>query len=146
MAGGGGRCRRDLCRAKGQSISGTGGGLNSGAKRAATAADTMNTMRVKARANLPCLNRKRLGVRRSCPHIARMADGYIIEVTNPFVAADEPVKQIWYAHIHDRNRAIRAVRKAAGAPQEVSGDVVRSERHVILLERLGILEGEVRSV
>ena len=74
-----------------------------------------------------------------------MADGYIIEVTNPFAAAGEPEKTIWYAHIHDKKRAIRAVRKAAGAKKDVSVDVVRSERHVILLERLGILEGEVRS-
>ena len=68
-----------------------------------------------------------------------MADGYIIEVTNPFVAAGEPVKQTWYAHIHDRTKAIRAVRKAAGASKHVTVDVVRTERHVILLERLGLL-------
>jgi hypothetical protein len=75
-----------------------------------------------------------------------MADGYIVEVTNPFAAADEPARQIWYAHIHDKARAIRAVRKAAGAAKHLSVDIVRTERHVILLERLGILEGEVRSV
>ena len=74
-----------------------------------------------------------------------MADDYILEVTNPLAAADEPAKRIWYAHIHDKARAIRAVRKAAGATKEVSVDVVRRERHVILLERLDLLEGEVRS-
>jgi hypothetical protein len=74
-----------------------------------------------------------------------MADGYIIEVTNPLAAADEPVRQIWYAHIPDKAKAIRAVRKAAGATKQASVDVVRTERHVILLERLGLLEGEVRS-
>ena len=75
-----------------------------------------------------------------------MSDGYIVEVTNPFVGADEPAKQIWYAHIPDKARAIRAVRKAAGATKHVSVDVVRTERHIFLLERLGILEGEVRSI
>jgi hypothetical protein len=74
-----------------------------------------------------------------------MADGYIVEVTNPFPVAGEPNKQIWYAHIYDRQRAMKAVRKAAGARKHVSVDIVRTERHVILLERLGILEGEVRA-
>jgi hypothetical protein len=40
--------------------------------------------------------------RRACRHIAGMADGYIVEVTSPFAAAGEPVRQIWYAHIHDK--------------------------------------------
>jgi hypothetical protein len=88
---------------------------------------------------LPCLNRKALATRRTCRHIARMADGYLIEVTNPLAADGEPVKQTWYAHIHDRTKAIRAVRKAAGASKHVTVDVVRTERHVILLERLGLL-------
>ena len=73
-----------------------------------------------------------------------MADGYIIELTNPPAAEDKPVKEIWYAHIPDRKRATRAVRKAAGAAKAVTVDIVRPERHKILLERLALLEGEVR--
>jgi hypothetical protein len=73
-----------------------------------------------------------------------MADGYIIELTNPPAAEDKPVKAIWYAHIPDRKRAIQAVRKAAGAGKAAAVDIVRPERHKILLERLALLEGEVR--
>jgi len=73
-----------------------------------------------------------------------MADGYIIELTNPPAAEDKPVKEIWYAHIPDRKRAMRAVRRAAGAGKAVAVDIVRPERHKILLERLALLEDEVR--
>jgi hypothetical protein len=51
---------------------------------------------------LPSLNRKALATSRICRHIWRMADGYVVEVTNPFAAPGEPVKQIWFAHIHDK--------------------------------------------
>jgi len=74
-----------------------------------------------------------------------MADGYIIELTNPPAAEDKPVKEIWYAHIPDRKRAIRAVRRAARAGRAVAVDIVRPESHKILLERLALLEGEVRA-
>jgi hypothetical protein len=73
-----------------------------------------------------------------------MADGYIIELTNPPAPEGERAKEIWYAHIPDRKRAIRAVRKAAGAGKAAVVDIVRPERHKILLERLALLEGEVR--
>jgi hypothetical protein len=82
---------------------------------------------------------------RAFAHIIGMADGYIIEITSPPAAGGEPMKQIWYAHIPDKKRAITAVRKAAGASQNVAVEIVRTERHLILLQRLGILEGEVRS-
>jgi hypothetical protein len=77
-------------------------------------------------------------------HGSKMADGYIIELTNPRAAEGKPAKEIWYAHIPDRKRAIRAVRKAAGVGKAVAVDIVRPERHRILLERLALLEGEVR--
>ena len=54
------------------------------------------------------------------------------------------MREVWYAHIPDRKRAIRAVRKAAGAGKDVAVDILRAERHIILLERLALLEGEVR--
>jgi hypothetical protein len=73
-----------------------------------------------------------------------MADGYIIEITNPPVAEDKPLKEIWYAHIPDRKRALKPVRKAARAAKDAAVDIVRPERHKILLERLALLEGEVR--
>jgi hypothetical protein len=73
-----------------------------------------------------------------------MADGYIIEVTIPPTAGGKPTKAIWYAHIHDKKRALRAVRKASGADKGMAVEIIRAERHGILLERLGILEGEVR--
>ena len=73
-----------------------------------------------------------------------MSHGYIIELTRPPAAEGKPPKEIWYAHIHDKERAIRAVRKAAGAKKEVAVDIVREESHKMLLERLGLLEGEVR--
>jgi hypothetical protein len=38
----------------------------------------------------------------------------------------------------------RAVRKAAEAPKGAAVDVVRPEKHKVLLERLALLEGEVR--
>jgi hypothetical protein len=72
-----------------------------------------------------------------------MADGCIIEITDPPFAG-KPFKEIWYAHILDRKRAIKAVRKAAGAGKTVAVDIVRPERHRILLEHLALLEGEVR--
>jgi len=64
-----------------------------------------------------------------------MADGYIIEITNPPFAEGKLFKEIWYAHIPDRKRAIKAVRKAAGAGKTVAVDILRPERHKILLER-----------
>jgi hypothetical protein len=72
-----------------------------------------------------------------------MADGYVIEVTRVPGPDGEPSRETWYAHIHDRDRAVRAVRKAAGAGRQAAVDVVRAEKHRILLERLAILEGEV---
>ena len=73
-----------------------------------------------------------------------MADGYILEVTIPPMAGGELVKETWYAHIADKKRAIEAVKKAVGARKEAAVHVVRAERHKVLLERLGLLEGEVR--
>jgi hypothetical protein len=65
------------------------------------------------------------------------AEGYIIEVTNPPDALGERTRQVWYAHIHERGRAIRAVRKAAGAGRQAAVDFVRTEKHrILLLERL----------
>jgi len=75
-----------------------------------------------------------------------MADGYVIQVTSVPNTNGERSKEIWYAHIHDRDRAIRAVRKAAGAGRRAAVDVVRTEKHRVLLERLAILEGEVRQL
>ena len=73
-----------------------------------------------------------------------MADGYVVEVRTPPLAGGESVKEIWYAHIPDEKRAIKAVRKAAGAGKDTAVNVVRAESHKVLLERLGLLEGEVR--
>lgn len=73
-----------------------------------------------------------------------MADGYVLEVTNPSEVEGKPPRQIWYAHIPDRNRAIKAVRKAAEAGKHAAVEIVRAERHQVLLERLALLEGEVR--
>ena len=74
-----------------------------------------------------------------------MADGYVVEITNPPEVEGKPQRQIWYAHIPDRNRAIKAVRKAAEAGRRAAVEIVRPEKRRILLERLALLEGEVRS-
>ncbi len=74
-----------------------------------------------------------------------MADGYVLEITNRHDVEGKPPRQIWYAHIPDRNRAIKAVRKAAEAGRHAAVEIVRPERHKILLERLALLEGEVRA-
>ena len=74
-----------------------------------------------------------------------MADGYVLEIKNAPEVDGKPLRQIWYAHIPDRNRAIRAVRKAAEAGEHAAVEIVRPERHKILLERLALLEGEVRA-
>lgn len=73
-----------------------------------------------------------------------MADGYVVEVGGPREAEDKPDREIWYAHIPDKGKAVRAVRKASGASRNTAVEIVRSERHKILLERLALLEGEVR--
>jgi hypothetical protein len=73
-----------------------------------------------------------------------MADSYVIEIKNTPEVEGTPLRQIWYAHIPERNRAIKAVRKAAGAGRHAAVEIVRPERHKILLERLALLEGEVR--
>jgi hypothetical protein len=72
------------------------------------------------------------------------ADGYVIEVKIEASSDGERSSEIWYAHIHDRDRAIRAVRKAAGAGRQAAVDIVRTEKHKTLVERLAVLEGEVR--
>jgi hypothetical protein len=74
-----------------------------------------------------------------------MADGYVLEVINSSQIEDKPARQLWYAHIPDRSRAIKAVRKAAEAGRHAAVEIVRPERHRILLERLALLEGEVRA-
>ena len=73
-----------------------------------------------------------------------MADGYVLEIKNTPEVEGKPIRQIWYAHIPDRNRAITAVRKAAEAGRYAAVEIIRPERHKILLERLALLEGEVR--
>jgi len=72
------------------------------------------------------------------------ADGYVIEVKSEVNADGERSREIWYAHIHDRVRAVRAVRRAARVGRQATVDVVRSEKHKTLVERLAVLEGEVR--
>jgi hypothetical protein len=74
-----------------------------------------------------------------------MADGYVVEITSPEEIEGKPLRQVWYAHIADRSRAIKAVRKAAEAGRHAAVEIVRPERHKILLERLALLEGEVRA-
>jgi hypothetical protein len=74
-----------------------------------------------------------------------MADGYVIEITSPEEIEGKSLRQIWYAHIPDKNRAIKAVRKAAEAGRHAAVAIVRPERHKVLLERLALLEGEVRA-
>jgi hypothetical protein len=67
------------------------------------------------------------------------ADGYVIEVRSPPDTLGEQTKQVWYAHIHERSRAIRALRKAACAGLQSAVDVIWTEKHRILRERLAIL-------
>ena len=57
----------------------------------------------------------------------------------------EDAKQIWFAHIPDKDRAVQAVETGAGAAQGTRVTVLGTVRHAVLVDQLGVPEGEARS-
>ena len=73
-----------------------------------------------------------------------MSGGYMILVRTPS-GGGEDTKQIWFAHIPDRDRAVQAVEIGAGAAQGNKVTVLGTIRHAVLVDQLGVPEGEARS-
>jgi len=73
-----------------------------------------------------------------------MSGGYIILVRAPGAADGEHTRAIWFAHIRDMDRAVQAV---AASDQVVQGSevtVLGTVRHAVLVDQLGVTEGDVR--
>ena len=70
-----------------------------------------------------------------------MSGGYMILVRTP-TGDGEDTKQIWFAHIPDRDRAVQAVETGAGGAQGTRVTVVGTVRHAVLVDHLGVPEGE----
>ena len=68
----------------------------------------------------------------------------MILVRAPGAADGEHARAIWFIHIRDMDRAVQAV---AASDQVAQGSEVRvlgTVRHAVLVEQLGVTEGDVR--
>jgi hypothetical protein len=74
-----------------------------------------------------------------------MSGGYMILVRTVRMVGFEDSKDIWFAHIPDRERAVKAVGTATGAAQATKVTVLGTIRHAVLVDQLGVQEGEVRN-
>jgi hypothetical protein len=74
-----------------------------------------------------------------------MSGGYIILVRTARMAGFEDRKDIWFAHIPDMERAVKAVETATGGAQGTKITVLGTIRHAVLVDQLGVPDGEVRN-
>jgi hypothetical protein len=74
-----------------------------------------------------------------------MSGGYMILVRTARMAGFEDTKDIWFAHIPDMARAVKAVETAIGAAQGTKVTVLGTIRHAVLVDQLGVPDGEVRN-
>jgi hypothetical protein len=74
-----------------------------------------------------------------------MSGGYMILVRTARMAGFEDTKDIWFAHIPDMERAVKAVETATGAAQGTKITVLGTIRHAVLVDQLGVPDGEVRN-
>ena len=72
-----------------------------------------------------------------------MSGGYIILVRAPG-AADGDTRAIWFAHIPDMDRAVHAVAASDQVAQGSEVTVLGTVRHAVLVDRLGVTEGDIK--
>ena len=73
-----------------------------------------------------------------------MSGGYIILVRSPGAADGEHTRAIWFAHIADMDRAVHAVAASDQVAQGSEVTVLGTVRHAVLVDQLGVTEGDVR--
>jgi hypothetical protein len=74
-----------------------------------------------------------------------MSGGYMILVRTARMVGFEDTKDIWFAHIPGREQAVKAVETATGAAQGTIVTALGTIRHAVLVDQLGVPEGEVRN-
>jgi hypothetical protein len=75
-----------------------------------------------------------------------MSGGYMILVRTPRLGDRvEDWKEIWFAHTPDMERAVKAVETGSGAVEGAKVTVIGTVRHAVLVDQLGVPEGEARS-
>ena len=74
-----------------------------------------------------------------------MSGGYILLVRSPGGGEGDDVNEIWFAHIPDMARAVSAVEAVTGSAQDKKVTVLGTVRHAVLVDQLGVPEGEARS-
>jgi hypothetical protein len=78
-----------------------------------------------------------------------MSGGNMILDRTARMAGFEDTKDIWFAHIPDMERAVKAVETATGGAtggaQGTKITVLGTIRHAVLVDQLGVPDGEVRN-
>jgi hypothetical protein len=70
-----------------------------------------------------------------------MSGGYVVLIKNP--PGGKATREIWFAHLGDMDKAVNAVETNTGAARSriiVLGTI----RHAVLVDHLGLPEGEAR--
>ena len=74
--------------------------------------------------------------------MAGMSGGYMLLVRTPRGGID--MREIWFAHIPDQERAVHAVEAGTGGAQDTKVTVLGTVRHAVLVDQLGVSEGNVK--
>lgn len=74
-----------------------------------------------------------------------MSGGYMLLVRTARTGGGDDMREIWFAHVRDQKHAVRAVAAIAGAGQDTKVTVLGTVRHAVLIDQLGVPEGEVKS-
>ena len=72
-----------------------------------------------------------------------MSGGYILLVKTPGDGGRVDTSEIWFAHIKDQEKAVRAVEAAVAAAQAAVITVLGTVRHAVLVDQIGVAEGNV---
>jgi hypothetical protein len=73
-----------------------------------------------------------------------MSGGYIILVRAPDAADGEHARAIWFAHVRDMDQAVHAVAASDQVAQGSEVAVLGTVRHAVLVDHLGVTEGDVK--
>ena len=73
-----------------------------------------------------------------------MSGGYILLVRTPGGGGGHDTREIWFAHVKNMDRAVDAVKTRIGRTQETKVTVLGTVRHAVLVDQLGVPEGEAR--
>jgi hypothetical protein len=64
-------------------------------------------------------------------------------VRTPRVGGGDDMREIWFAHVRDQKHAVQAPAAIAVAGQDTKVTVLGTVRHAVLIDQLGVPEGEV---